>query len=427
MLLLSPSKHVSLAVFLTFLGTVSIYKIEIIHFKYYQIPLLLSVAMTFISFCLNKKNISVSIHVLLPLFVLFVAIINSLHNAVFPALTLKQMFLLYIYIYILLFFSIVSNITDDKKIINLHRLLIIAAFLSCIYEVFERIKYFSEETFFLRNRPKSLFEEQNEFGLFLVFVLGYVFSEIRSRIKIVNKILLWLTLLLIVFILISNMSRGSWIGATVVMFVVLYYQHKYKIRELTFTDSIKTFGSMICLIMFVLFLVVKLFFLSTPDITWQILLRAVTIFSEEDFGTFLIRLNASSKALEAMLSHPFTGIGFGNIGVIYGLDNISMLNFGLPQGIIVTSTNFLLDIGAETGVIGFLSVIIFLLVVFVKGTKTIHNIKDKKIQTILIGALSSYVGIIVNGLSYASHMLPFLWISAAILCVRFVFSLPKRV
>ncbi|MDO8735162.1 MAG: O-antigen ligase family protein, partial [Elusimicrobiota bacterium] len=353
--LLKPYIYVMLTVFLTVLGGVSLYKIGPVNFRPYQIPLLIASILLISQFLVSKKKIIFPRSYFFSLFLLLIAIFISLFAAPFPLLTIKQTILLGLFI--ILFFLIINTCDSEKRIIMLHKIIIYSCILCCIYGLYKMITLnlpgVPKEGGYAYTRPKSFFVEPNEFGQYLVFAFGYVFSELLSGRKITNRIILWCTFFLIVFLIVPNMSRGAWLGCIISMFVIFYYQNKYKIKKINLNRKIK--------------IVIVVFFLSVVSITVLskylptnlnisagkiIKSRALSIFGGSD-ATSSIRWENNKKAFDAMMKYPFTGVGFGNEFVVME-ENAG--NYGenvLPDVVAATSSNFLSDIGMATGVLGF--------------------------------------------------------------------------
>jgi len=414
MVLLNPGWLTSFAVFLTAFGTITLYQIGSIHIRPYQVPLVVSVLIIFSQFLLNKRRLFIPTHFYI-LFLFLLTVMISIINAKFPVITLKQTILLLVYI--ILFFLIINTCNTEKKLLLLYRFIIISCFFVCVYGMYmmviENLPGVPKVGGYLFNRPKSFFAEPNEFGQYLVFIFGYIFSELISKRKIVGRIFLWINFLLILILLVANISRGSWLGFLIIICSVIYYQNKFKLRRTNFGKIFKI------IVLFLTLWVTGLFFASEiistsekGDFTAYTIARIFSLAIAQD-ETFLIRLENNKKAVETMIECPFTGIGFGNVGTISGGD----YKYG------GTSSNFLSDIGAETGIFGLASFLFFLIAIFKKGLKNIKNTKNEKTKIIFIGALGSYIGLLVNGLTYASHILPFLWISAGILSTKKLSSL----
>jgi O-antigen ligase len=271
----------------------------------------------------------------------------------------------------------------------------------------------SKEGGYFYSRPRSFFVEPNEFGVFLVFAYGYIFAEYYSMIRIVNRRMLLGLLLLIFILIIPNMSRGSWIGMLVATGIVVIYEHRARIRQLNVMRMTRLIVFSTVLLVSLLFIISKVVPTKWNTTVSQIIFIRMGDLLKGNDPTYLIRKESNKIAIEAMIQKPLTGIGIGSIFTLYDKKNQNMNTTVIREA---TSSNFVSDVAAETGVPGIGALLMFIVSIFLAVTFTIKCIADKEIQVIFIGALASFTGLIVNGMTYAVHMLPFMWISAGILC-----------
>lgn len=418
MIFLRPYNTILATVFLTVLGTVSLYQVGPINFRPYQIPLLLSVAMFSSQLLLYGKKILLP-NSLKVLFLFFVAIVVSLLASRFPVVTIKQSILLSLYVIIC--FLIINTCDSEKKFLLLHKTIIFSCLIACIYGVIlfilTNLPGVEKEGGYWYTRPKSFFVEPNEFGLYLTFAFGYIFSELISNRRIIRKSLLWFTFVLVVLLLVPNMSRGSWLGCVVVMAMVFYYHNKLRLRRISFVRIIKFVVLMSVLLILVLTLVSRYITVRGDTTVFHIVKSRVVSLAGGRDATYLERLEGDKKALEAMLRYPLTGIGFGNAFTILegGIRSNKSGLHGIPEIGNATSSCFLADIGAETGIIGLIIFVLFLILLLEKGAMTIKNVQDDKTAVVFIGAFASCIGLLANGVTYPILLMPFFWISAGVL------------
>jgi hypothetical protein len=407
-----------LAVFLTVLGTISAWDFSTIHIRFYQLPLLMSLLVFFISVFKHKIKMNISLcFIFLVFFMLAVAL--SLKNAMFPLVGLKQAVLLAVF---LSFFFLTSNCcTNKQQLLALHKTVIVSALLAVVYGlimyILTNLPGVEKEGLYHYTRPRSFFAEPNEFGVYLTFVFGYLCAEVFSRVKVVPKMIIYLVLSFAYVLLVPNMSRGTWLGWMVALIVVLWSLHRAGLSVLT----PKRFALLIVGICISFNLVLMIVSKLTPtshdiSIAQAVETRVTSLVKANDYTTS-IRLKYWKRSLDAMVQHPFLGIGFGNIFTVLE-DDAPRKGEGLPELPKVrqaTCSNFLLDVGAETGGTGLLIIGLFLFCLCKTAIDKIDRTRDTQLQVIYIGSFASCVGMMVNGLTYPIVMLPFFWIAAGII------------
>lgn len=411
-----PYRLVALTVFLTALGTVSICSIGPINFRPYQAVLLAAIFIFTGRLLLRGGGLLVPAP-LKALSLFFVAILVSLPGSLFPAVTVKQLMLLGVYT--AMFVMIVNTCVTDHRLITLNRAVIFSCLLACLYGLFmfisSNLPGVEKEGLYWYSRPRSFFVEPNEFGLYLVFAFGFVFSELLGGRRTVSRALIWITFALAVVLLVPNMSRGSWLGCLAAAAAVVYYRHGATLKRLAVPAVLKVTTAV--LILAVLSLAAASRFLTTRGkgtVAGVVASRIASTATGSD-RSLAIRLQRTADAIGTMMEHPLTGIGFGNTFAVLegGIRSDKPGMFGIPRIGAATSSNFLADIGAETGMIGLLAFAFFLLLLFRQAARTVRT---GGAQSVRIGAFASAAGLLVNGLTYPIVLMPFFWISAAVLC-----------
>ncbi len=416
-LLKKPDQGILWAVFLSGFGTLSLYQIGPVHIKAYQVVLLVLVVVLAIYFLRDKMKL------LLPkgygrvLCFFMLSLVLSVINCAYPAVFVKQSVLLIMYI--LLMLAIINIVNNERVLESLVKVIIVSSYIACIYSILVILKVIPGSlTNFAYHfaRPTSFFAEPNEFGLFLVFAFGFVCALLLSS----KKISLWIILALIIANVIPNMSRGSWLGMIVSILVILYFAHTkgiYKVNIIKGTIILAAVAGIVIGSLSMMSKIIPTKYQS--NIEKIVNERARSLFSASD-PTRDIRYQSNLAALDAFWKHPFVGRGLGNAFVILEkkYDNKEAGITDIPPIITATSSNFISDLAVETGLFGLGSFLVFVFMVLRQGLRRIREVKNRQTLVIMIGAFASFVGIIVNGLTYAMHMLPFFWITAGILSIR---------
>lgn len=412
-----PEQGILWTVFLSGFGTLSLYQIGPVHIKAYQVILLILIVVLFIYYLRDKLKLLIPRGYGRILCFFELSMVLSFVNCFYPAVLIKQLFLLSIYIFLML--AVINTVNNEKTLDSLVNVITISAYAACIYSILVILKIIpgivNNLTYHFA-RPASFFAEPNEFGLFLVFVSGFIFASLLAT----KKIWLWVIFTLIIANIIPNMSRGSWLGMLVSMGIIIYL---FNIKGIYKIDIIRSILVLIVVVGMILALLSGMskviptkYKSSMEEIVQE---RAKSLFSASD-PTRDIRYQSNLAALDAFLEHPFVGRGLGNAFVILEKKyNNKEAGFAeIPPIIAATSSNFISDLAVETGLFGLGSFLLLVYLILKQGLRSIREVKNQQTMVIMIGAFASFTGIIVNGLTYAMHMLPFFWITAGILSIR---------
>jgi O-antigen ligase len=265
---------------------------------------------------------------------------------------------------------------------------------------------------------RSFFEERNEFGLFMVYGVGFLIPfALNDKAPARYKLLLALTTVA----LLLNFSRGSLLALTA-MVVVDRLGAGRLFTPRPVGRSLLAMGALgLAGVVGVLLLLPAL--VALPDVLDFLTARSLG-FSGSSDETTSIRLLFIRTAGRAVLNHPFIGNGIGNVGYVlnqYGraADYGTVTFQGAvrpPVYDLGTTSNLFADLLLESGLLGLLAFLAFLAAVaraaFVRAPRgqgtigLIHN-----------GAVLALVGLLINGLSYNSIYLPFTWVSLALAVV----------
>jgi O-antigen ligase len=342
-------------------------------------------------------------------------VIVSVRHAEYPFVSIKQIFLLLIYV--LLNLSIIVSCKNKQSLAFIYKGLIYISLALFAFEIFNILtlgkfapKFGNESSFFYR--PRSFFREANEFGQYLVFIIGLIIPAIILKKAIINFKLILICFLLDLFLLIPNMSRGSWLGACGAIFVIilcLYKLGRIRFRVLTI---LKTGISLYIIISIILIIIPKIFPIKFADNIYDVISARIVSFAMFKDETINVRYSYNIIGLQCVEKSPITGIGYGNLFSVlpFGYD-LTTEHDKIPIIGNATTSNFIMDIASETGLLGISCFLILLLHALATGYKNVMKAKDEDIRTMSLGTLAAMVGLILNGISYASHMLPFLWVS----------------
>jgi O-antigen ligase len=399
------------AIALAGLGTISIAKFGPVNIHPYQLFVVLGLLIVLLK-AFGKFRLSITpIPFVILLF--FIALcIGSITVAENPTNTIKQTVFFSFYGGLFLLSSVGSGSRFGQ--LWIYRSIILVSILLCIREILIFAGVIPTDTFVFFYRPRSFFQEGNEYGEYLVFTSGFIFAENLLSIRSLPRIVGVFAVFLLILILLPNMSRGSWLGCIMALFVVVFLGNKFGIKKI----SLKFWGRLLIVSLVILglttFVVSKVVPSNIVDSALPIIgEKVVSIFSGKD-PTASIRWETNTKAFEYFMRHPFFGTGLGNVYSVINEDGADPLSTGDTKPVTTTS-NFLTDILVETGVVGFCIFSILLGSILIFGYRNIRKSTDPQVRSVFIGSYAAFLGLCINGLTYASHMLPFMWIAGGIL------------
>jgi len=190
--------------------------------------------------------------------------------------------------------------------------------------------------------------DPNDIAMLFAIALPIVYFFMSSR-KGVAKVVLFGTLLILLFALILTVSRGGFIGLLVVALLILF-KDKYRswMRKLA-----------------VLAVLTLAFVQFAPDAYWD---RMKTIMSEDDYNVTSEsgRKQLWLRGLGLMLDNPVTGVGAGAFMTGLGY------SYGDEGGKWLTAHNAFVQIGAELGV-GGLALFIMLILTSIRWLRRLQK------------------------------------------------------
>jgi O-antigen ligase len=276
-----------------------------------------------------------------------------------------------------------------------------------LYQYFfvrEPVHFLIAET---RLRAHGLFDQPNPFGSYLIgilpFLLGFYFlaempsQQADERPGLVYKIFFNKTLLLILLFIISaavvaTFSRGSWVGLACGL-ILLYYFLRKKARSATFillVGVISVAGALV-----------------VADVAYQ---PAVV---ERSFSNRQRTLLAAT-AVSMFRDHPVIGVGFGNFPArlpeYASAELVELMHrdydattktwFTNPEkeSDIELVHNTLLQVAAETGLIGLVAFVWLFFAYYRHVIKMLHRSVDFQEYCIRVAMLASVTAILAAGM-----------------------------
>ncbi len=191
--------------------------------------------------------------------------------------------------------------------------------------------------------------DPNDIAMLFVIALPIVYFFMSSR-KGVAKVILFGTLLTLLFAFILTVSRGGFLGLIVIALLIL------------FKDKGRSWAVKIS----VLSMLTLAFVQFAPDTYWD---RMKTITSEDDYNLTADygRKQLWLRGLGLMLDNPVTGVGAGAFMTGLGY------SFGDTGGKWLTAHNAFVQVGAELGVGGF---VLFIMLI-VTSLRLLRRLRKK--------------------------------------------------
>jgi len=224
--------------------------------------------------------------------------------------------------------------------------------------------------YFRKNLLSITWGRSNYLSTFFVIIIpitfGYLFY-IKSK-KL--KVFLSIALVIMSFATILTLSWGG-ILALIIALAILFF-HTLKARTLI------PFLSVLLLIIIVILL---------NPLTYVI---AEWISNLETSHSVYSRINFYEDTWNAFLTHPFTGVGFGNLGYY--------ATFILGKGGSASAHNIILGMLGETGLVGGVFFFSILVTVLVHMLKDFRSEKDESLKLLKWAFFSSVIGAYLHSL-----------------------------
>jgi O-antigen ligase len=248
---------------------------------------------------------------------------------------------------------------------------------------FPRIMAFSNEPLYLAN--------------FLLIPLGVSAALFFSKDKFIPKIYLFLTLLLMLLVFILTVSRGAYAGlGAMALFLILFFLKKI------FTWKNIVIG----LLAITIVLGGTYYFLSRAEPqALDEFIGHITVNDISAGESTQGRLQSYQVAYDIFLDNPINGIGVGNYGPY-------VKNF--PDSADVSGwdivNNEYLEIMAETGLVGIITFVLILLVIFFRSYMVYFRTKNEFLKTILLGLVAALIGVLVQYNFFSTLYIMHIWV-----------------
>ncbi len=318
---------------------------------------------------------------------------------------------------IILFVVVSQRCSREQLIQNLRWVIYPGIFVAGwgILEIFfrpENLQVYSSDSILLVPRVRSFFAEANEFSQYLSLPFGFLFAAIiyHRSITLWERCIYFLGLFIVIAAQMMSFSRGGLVAfaAELLAWMSLRTLGDSKVKNKKY---ILLFPLVIVVIIGFLYFT-QLFVIDIFDVLGS---RITSLFSGNDVTTS-IRLESIYTAFNYNIKSVYNfivGIGFGNLPI-------------LLEDKVATTSNFLVDVFSETGSLGLISfsiIIINLLLLPLNTFRLLIKNKDDQLIVVFYGTYLSFIGLIIGGLTAATHMLNFFWFISGMLIALYQYGL----
>lgn len=260
-------------------------------------------------------------------------------------------------------------------------------------------RYLAFLNYFKLARVSSVTLEPTFLPMYIISMLPLAIALLVNKVYIIKRYLL-IMLISVSFIclLLTFAANIIFILIGIFLSLIIFLRYwKYKFYQIII--SVTAIVLLISVIIYYQQILDKLRFeLNTYDYSFHISAFHRTVCWKTAFNMFL--------------KHPFFGVGIGNFAHNF-TDNIPhpeilelMQHTGMPR----ITNNIFLEVLAETGIFGFLSFISIFFFLLKGPIKRIISFKDKFYDTITLGLVLGFMGIMFAHLSSSAFHFPYVWV-----------------
>lgn len=221
--------------------------------------------------------------------------------------------------------------------------------------------------------------------------------------KISKNIAFIVSLGLLVCIVLT-ISRGAYLGLGVGALLLIVWQRKRFFRRDNFIIIASTLGLS-------LVLVSSFFMLSDSRATEEITSHLTVEKLESE--SVVSRSTANERAYEAWQLNPVLGIGLGGYGMLELEDKYE----SYIEGYRPIVNNQYMETLAETGLIGFVLLILLIIIVLWRSFKAWKVASDDFLRATLAGLTLGFIGILAQYFTFSTIYIIYIWVFAGLLVV----------
>lgn len=251
-------------------------------------------------------------------------------------------------------------------------------------------------------RIQSTALEPLYFANYLLLPIGILYALILYRKAAFPRWVMFGLFALFLANLFLTISRGGYLGAVVLLLVM----SAFAIRDVF---QIRTLLPMFLGVVLVVLVVFKA--LSLNDATGMNLETFTSHIQNVFYGaSYNERIETFDQARQAFWSSPLVGIGPGSFGPF-----VAQSPFVEPAGGWRIVNNELLELFAETGVLGATLMLLSLLVLLVRTIKAFRLALNSRTRYVLLGLFGAFVGVIVQYQTFSVLYIMHVWVLIGLL------------
>ncbi|MFC1687796.1 O-antigen ligase family protein [Patescibacteria group bacterium] len=264
-------------------------------------------------------------------------------------------------------------------------------------------------------RIQSTAYEPLYFANYLLIPLGVALALFLSKSRAVKHSFLLVLLLTGGISFVLTVSRGAYLGLAAALLVISIY----------FFKRVFTLRNLIIIPLAVV-------------IIWWVVVQTLgfggEIFNQDKFqehvsGVFFgasynERIYTFEQAGVAWSEHPIIGIGVGAFGPY-----TSTHPYVVPTDGWKIVNNELIEILAETGILGLASFLLFAMFLIVRSIHAIRVVKNDTLRALMIGLLAAWVGVLVQYQTFSTLYIMHIWFLVGLMIVvqQMILSKPRTI
>lgn len=264
-------------------------------------------------------------------------------------------------------------------------------------------------------RIQSTAYEPLYFANYLLIPLGVALALFLSKSRVIKHSFLLVLLLTGGISFVLTVSRGAYLGlaAALVVISVYFFKRVFTLRNL---------------------IIIPL----TVVVIWWVVVQTLgfggEIFNQDKFqehvsGVFFgasynERIYTFEQASTAWSEHPIIGIGVGAFGPY-----TSSHPYVVPTDGWRIVNNELIEILAETGILGLASFLLFALFLIVRSIHAIRIVKNDTLRALMIGLLAAWIGVLVQYQTFSTLYIMHVWFLVGLMIVvqQMILSKPQNI
>ncbi len=244
-------------------------------------------------------------------------------------------------------------------------------------------------------RVQSTAYEPLYFANYLLLPLSLAFALFLSKRQQLKSSWLLIILILGTASFVLTVSRGGYIAFTVSMLVICiaYFRKVFRLRNIVIFVAATTF---------LWWFVVKALGFGGGLFTLDTFKEHVgNVFYGASFNE---RVYTLEQAQTAFREHPLVGIGVGAFGPY-----VAPHPYYMPKDGWKIVNNEFVEILAETGLLGFLTFFLVVLVLIVRSIKAILRSRDPYLKAIMVALFAAFIGVLVQYQTFSTLYIMHVW------------------